>query len=255
MSGISRQQFLKLLAAGGASFFGMAPPFVSGAESRGPISPWARLKYTCRGNDNDDWNVHPNGDLNLIDAIREQTTANVEKRWNVAEINKLDSLVQFPFLFMHSELAPELDDTAHANLREYILRGGFLFAEDCVNGKMRSDHSGDEFFRRMAEEEFSKILPGARLERLPFDHPVFHCFYHLNNGLPHMQGIPHGLHGITLNDRLVAVLSPSDIHCGWTNGDRWFGRRKQIEAFQMGANIYLHAMTQQDGLVVKPDNA
>ncbi|MFA7343425.1 MAG: DUF4159 domain-containing protein [Terrimicrobiaceae bacterium] len=254
MSEISREQFLKLLAAGGASFFGLRAPLVAQEEKRGPLSPWARLKFTCRGGDNDDWNVHPNGDLNLIDAIRDQSTANVEKRWNVADVARLDTITRFPFLFMHGEMAPELGDTDRANLREYLLRGGFVFAEDCVRGKMRSDRSGDEFFRRMAEVELPKILPEAKLELLPNDHPVFHCFYHFNNGLPHMQGNPHGLHGMTVGGRLVSVLSPSDIHCGWVNGDKWFGTGKRLEAFKMGINIYLFAMS-GNGASAVPENA
>ena len=246
MSAIDRQTFLKLLAAGGASFFGLplAGTILRAEETvRGPVSPWARLKYTCVGDDEDDWNVHPNGDMNLIDAIRDHSSANVSKKWNVAEVSKLETMTAFPFLFMHSDAAPDLEDAEKANLGEYLRRGGFLFAEDCVNGKFRSDRSGDAFFRRMMQD-LPTILPEAKVERLPYDHPVFHCFYHFDNGCPHMQGIPHGLHGISLNGRLVGLLSPSDLHCGWSNGDAWFGRGQQTRAFQMGANIYLHAMTQ-----------
>lgn len=273
MDEMTRQKFLKLLAAGGASFLGaqhllsgqtpdQQPVLQNANESadlngaspslqqlgrqpkRGPLSPWARLKYTCRGEDNDDWNVHPNGDLNLIDVIREQSTANVRKHWNVADITKLDSMTIFPFLFMHSELAPELDDAHRKNVREYLLRGGFLFAEDCVKGKMRSDGSGDEFFRRMAEVEFPAMFPEGKLEKLPYDHPVFHCFHHFDDGCPHMQGKKWGLHGLTVKGRMVALLSPSDLHCGWANGAVWFPPGQQEKAFQMGTNIYLYAMTQ-----------
>ena len=109
MSEIDRQTFLKLLAAGGAAFFGlpMGRTLLSAGEAvRGPVSPWARLKYTCQGGDHDDWNVHPNGDLNLIDSIRDQSSANVAKKWNVAEISKLGTMTAFPFLFMHSDAAP-----------------------------------------------------------------------------------------------------------------------------------------------------
>ena len=256
MSEINRQTFLKLLAAGGASFFGLSAAMpLLGAEDlvRGPVSPWARLKYTCVGGDDDDWNVHPNGDLNLIDSIRDQSSANVAKKWNVAEVTKLDTMTAFPFLFMHSDAAPDLENSERANLREYLLRGGFLFAEDCVNGKFHSDRSGEAFFRRMAEVELPKILPEARLERLPYDHPVFHCFHHFYSGIPHMQGIPHGLHGIMLNGRLLGLLSPSDLHCGWSNGDQWFGRGKQLQAFRMGINIYLYAMTQGSALSLNRD--
>jgi hypothetical protein len=246
MSTISRQQFLKLIAAGGASFLGLNPRLFGAEPARGPISPWGRLRFRCRGGDDDDWNVHPNGDLNLIDVMRSQSSANVGKRWNVADISNLETMSAFPFLFMHAERSPELEQSERANLREYLLRGGFLFAEDCVNGKGRSDGSGDEFFRRMAEVELPAILPGSKLERLPFDHPVFHCFHHIDGGIPHMQGKRHGLQGITLDGRLVALLSPSDTHCGWTNGDRWFGQGKQLQACKMGMNIYIYAMTGGD---------
>ncbi len=246
MNEISRKHFMKLLAAGGASFLGMPSLLAAAQENRGPVSPWSRLKFPCRGGDMDDWNVHPHGDLNLIDNLRAQTSVNVEKRWNVADISDLNTMTPFPFLFMHAELAPDLGATEHANLGEYLRRGGFLFAEDCVNGKLRSDGSKDEFFRRMAEVEFGRILPEAKLEKLPYDHPVFHCFYHFNNGIVNMQGKPHGLHGLMLDGRVVALLSPADNHCGWANGDVWFGHQKQQSALQMGINIYLYAMTQME---------
>jgi hypothetical protein len=244
MSEITRHQFLALFAAGGASFLGLSER-AFGEPNRGPISPWARLKYPGRNGDDDDWNVHPNGDLNLIDAIRSQTSTNVEKKWNVAEVDKLDTMTAFPFLFMHGDVAPEFDDAQRANLREYLLRGGFLFAEDCVNGKRHRGGRSDEFFRQMAEVELPKMFPEATLEKLPLDHPVFHCFHHFDDGLPHMQGQEHGLHGVTVDGRVVALLSPSDTHCGWTNGDRWFSTEKRIQAVQLGCNVYLYAMTQQ----------
>ncbi len=242
MNEMNRKRFLKLLATAGASVLGLPALPALAREVRGPASPWARLYFPARGGDTDDWNVHPNGDLNLIDVIRDDAGVNVSKHWNVADIGRLETMTPYPFLFMHAELGPELNAAQTANLGEYLRRGGFLFAEDCVVGKHRNAGGGDEFFRHVAEVDFPRMLPEAKLVKLPFDHPVFHCFYHLNNGLPHMQGIPHGLHALTLNGKIVALLSPSDLHCAWTEGDVWFGRAKRIAAEQMGANIYLYAM-------------
>lgn len=240
---MTRRNFMRLLAAGGAGGLALNPLRSFAENARGPLLPWARLKFPCRGGDMDDWNVHPNGDLNLIDEIRARTSLNVEKRWNIAESAKLETLTPFPFIFMHAEMAPNLGAADVANLREYLLRGGFLFAEDCVNGKARSDKSKDEFFRRMRDVEFPRILPEAKLEKLPNDHPVFHCFYQFNDGLPLMPGRkPHGLHGLKLNGRLVALLSATDLHCGWANGEEWFGHELHKESLQMGINIYLFAM-------------
>lgn len=244
---LNRKEFLKLLlASGGAAFLGLRGATAAPRSSaRGPICPWGRLKFKCANNDTDDWNVHPHGDINLIDHLTTQTNINIDRNWNVARIEKLDDMTRYPFLFMHSELPPELDDAARANLREYLLRGGFLFAEDCVIGKGRTGSSGstDLFFQKMFIE-MPRILPEAKLELLEYDHPVFKSYYNIRGGLPHMQGIPHGLYGMTYEGRLVALLSPSDLHCGWTNGYGWFSPEKAQKALQMGTNIYLYAMTQ-----------
>jgi len=250
---MNRKEFLRLMAVGGAAFLGgkvvaRASDGIVTAKT-GPSIPWGRLRFRGRdmnqGIDADDWGVHPNGDLNLIQHLDENTTVNIASKWNVADVAKLDELQHYPFLFMHAEVPPDFADAERANLREYLLRGGFLFAEDCVigNARMGRDYRNDFLFRRMAEYEFSKILPEAKLERLPYDHPVFHTVYDFRNGMPHMQGTPHGLHGLILNGRVVALLSPSDLHCGWTNGDNWFGPGQNRIALQMGANIYAYAMT------------
>jgi hypothetical protein len=244
---ISRKLFLQMLATAGVGTLGHS---LLGQTSipikTGPTIPWGRLRFRASGNDDKDWSVHPNGDMNLIDHIGTNTSVNLGKKWNVADVGSLKELSAFPFLFMHAERAPVLSDAERKNLREYLLRGGFLFAEDCVigNGGMGDSPRNDFFFRQMAETEFGKILPEARLIRLPNDHPVFHTVFHMRNGMPHMQGTPHGLHGLELNGRIVALLSPSDLHCGWTNGDRWFGAGENQIALQMGTNIYAFAMTQ-----------
>ena len=246
MNPITREQFVKLLAAGGASFLGLESMIRAADLPKGPSVPWGRLKFIGENQDHDDWHVHPQGDLNLLDSIRGQTSVNIDKKWNVADISDLNTMTNYPFLFMHAEIAPILDDTAKNNLREYFLRGGFIFAEDCVNGY--GHHGGNlanDYFFRSVVDQLPAILPGSKLEKLPFDHPVFHCFHHFDNGMPHMQGTQHGLHGITWNNRVVALISPSDLHCGWVNGDAWFGPGKTDQAIQMGINIYMYAMTQK----------
>jgi hypothetical protein len=252
MSTITREQFIKLISAGGASFLGLDSLASAADLLKGPLVPWSRLKFIGEGSNQEDWHVHPQGDLNLLDSIRGQTSVNIDKKWNVADITKLDSMTQFPFLFMHGEIAPVFDDNSKNNLREYLMRGGFLFAEDCVNGY--GHHGGNrnnDYFFQAVVQQLPSILPGSKLEKLPPDHPVFHCYHHFDpndkniiNGMPHMQGNPHGLHAVSLDGRIVALVSPSDLHCGWVNGDAWFYPGATRDALQMGINIYLYAMTQ-----------
>lgn len=241
---IERRHFLKILT-GGAAFLGLNPAQLPAADPRGSQVSWGRLKFQLAGSDQIDWSVHPQGDLNLIDFLDANTTVQISNKWNAADVAKIDEMAKFPFLFMHADDSPALDQQARANIREYILRGGFLFAEDCVIGRgSHGNNNRNDFFFRTMIEELPRILPEAKLELLPNDHPVFHTVYHMKNGMPHMQGTPHGLYGMTLNGRVVALLSPSDLHCGWTNGYRWFGADKSDLALKMGTNIYVYAMTQ-----------
>lgn len=220
---------------------------LSGAPSNSQAS-WGRLKFRCVDGDWDDWNAHAHGDLNLLENLTKKTSVSVSSsEWNVASIEKLDEMVRFPFLFMHAEMTPDLAPEHIANLREYLLRGGFLFAEDCVRGKNHHRARGEpDFFFQGIMSAMPNVLPEAKIEKLPNDHPLYNCFYHLPNGLPFCQGQRHGGYGVTLNGRLVAFLSPHDIHCGWTN-PRWFTGRDPMAgeyALQMGTNLYIYAMTQ-----------
>jgi hypothetical protein len=257
---ISRQEFVKYMAIGGSSFLftpwmekvfadqdllqqARRAGFQDPSLDKGAITQWGRLKFRCDNNDTN-WHVHPQGDLNLISKINGEVTTNIGESWQVADVAKIDELSKFPMLFMHAESPPFLTEDELKNLREYLMRGGFLYAEDCVNGY--SSHGmgqgqWDFFFRRM-RETLADLIPGAEFKRLPLDHPIFHSYYDLTQGQPHMQGFEHGGHGLTYKGRLVAYLSPSDAHCGWTN-EVWFGRQQSMKAVQMGTNVYLYAMT------------
>ena len=69
MSEITRHQCLALFAAGGASFLGLSER-AFGEPNRGPISPWARLKYPGRNGDDDEKEELPNGGKNAA-GLRE----------------------------------------------------------------------------------------------------------------------------------------------------------------------------------------
>lgn len=216
---------------------------------KGVVSDWARMKFASEHNENN-WQVHPHGDLNLIQRINGEVSTNVSETWNVAEMKTMDQLIQFPFIFMHAESPPKLSNIERQNLKEYLQRGGFLYAEDCVRGynsyPTRSANQRDWFFRRMKAELMliAEQTEQAVFKLIPLDHPVFSCYYNLPAGQPYMQGNRShiGAHGLFIKNRLVAYLSAFDAHCGWTN-EQWFGRRKSQEAVKIGTNVYLYAMT------------
>ncbi|MEO0795245.1 MAG: DUF4159 domain-containing protein [Verrucomicrobiota bacterium] len=261
MQRISRKDFVKSMAIGGATFLGspwtnqvfadqglakeaQRQGFGDPEVGKGALTNWGRLKFNSEHSEQS-WHVHPQGDINLIGEINFDLSTNVSETWYVADVAHLDQMTKFPLLFMHSESPPVLTAAEMDNLREYLLRGGFLYAEDCVIGyqshRSRSNNN-DFFFRRMAQV-LPQLLPEAQFVRLPLDHPIYSSYYSLTQGQPHMQGTEHGGHGLIHQGRLLAYLSPSDAHCAWSN-EQWFSRSKTQSALKMGVNVYLFAMMQ-----------
>jgi hypothetical protein len=205
-------------------------------QSSGSPMRWGRLRFTDQEGQKA-WSYHPEGDLNLIRNLRSETDINLAFDFGVPHVDSLDEMVSYPLIFMHGQHPVHLKEAHRSNLREYLRRGGFLFIDDCV----LSGSQPDLFFRSMLLE-LPKILPGVRMTNLENDrnHEIFHCFYDMPDGAPHAQGRDHGLIGIYDGDRLVGVLSSSDLHCAWA---QLLGSRSEQECLRMATNIYVYAMT------------
>ena len=88
--------------------------------------------------------------------------------WQVIDLRKAtaEDLLEAPVLFLSGEEAPELSDQQVKHLREYIDRGGFLFAESCCTPE--PFHAG---FQQLMERVFPE--PEHKLHLLPPEHPVW----------------------------------------------------------------------------------
>ena len=130
----------------------------------------ARIHYGGGG----DWYGDPSSLPNLLEFISEKTSIIVEP--SEYRIKLTD-----PELFSHSFLYI----TGHGNirfnedeiivLRDYLLKGGFLHADD--------NYGMDASFRR----EMKRIFPEKEWVEIPFDHNIYHVFYDFPNGLENHQ--------------------------------------------------------------------
>ncbi len=199
---------------------------------------WARVHFSSDTSVPDQWNISPFGDAFFLDRLREQTGIQVDDAWHVAPLNNLNELTKYPLLFMTADGDFACTPQEFANLKEYLLRGGFLFADDCVYGR-----EGDLFFQGFKSKIENAF--GKKMVKLPDSHEIYHTLYDLQGGLPYMQGQPHGGWALFLEGRMVIFLSSSDIHCGWcsASGRNWFSRQKGEDALKMGINIVIYAMT------------
>lgn len=138
------------------------------SKGRRPIL-MAKLKH----GPNDGWNQHRNDVNNL--TIYVESRWKRELSWQVIDIEaaSVDDLLQSPVLYFSGSRDPmppteERQQQLARKLRDFLDRGGFLFAEaDCCSTGF------DSGFRRLMELVFPQ--PEYRLKPLDAGHPIWHA--------------------------------------------------------------------------------
>jgi len=210
---------------------GASPPArdAGRAEEAFRVRP-ARIRYGGGG----DWYADPSSLPNLLREFEVRTGIPTARGEKVIDLTDPE-LALYPFLYMtgHGNIAltgEELD-----RLRNHLLGGGFLYADD--------NYGMDDSFRRMVGE----LFPERELENLPLDHEIYRCFYELE-GPPkiheHDGKPPEGL-GVFDGSRLMIFYTyESDIGDGLEDADVHGdppGKREQ--AIRMAVNVLYYALT------------
>jgi hypothetical protein len=236
-----------------------------------------RVKFEHEKKEVDRWNVRPGGDANLLRELGSVIRCTVkpirgaydwQPQWAmegqlnaVITFDEAKELKKYPFLFMTGENHYKFNSKQKSNLREYVIRGGFLLMDDCVVG------SGGDFFYKSSYELLEEVFGSRAVRRIPPQHEIFHNVYDLGDtglpymerqnrvllprmrrpqqvGLPYMHGQNHGARGVFIGDRLAVFLSSTDIHCGWCDSHGFeFGKHNYRKAIQMGVNIIMYAIS------------
>lgn len=190
----------------------------------------ARLHYSGGG----DWYWGSSAVPNFLDFIRENTPYPVDTLERQVTISDPD-LFQYPFLFATGHGVIDFSAEERDRLRRYLLGGGFLFVND--------SYGMDKTFR----EEMGTIFPEREVVELPYDHPLYHCYYDFPKGPPKIHehdGKPPRGYALIANGRVVVYfLVESDIGDGWEDPQVHNDPpEKRSEALRMGVNILTYAM-------------
>lgn len=191
----------------------------------------ARLQYEGGG----DWYANPSSLPNLLRAINERTTIRVEPTEGRVTLSD-DRIWDFAFLHITGHGVIKFSDAEVARLREWLLRGGFLHADD--------NYGLDETFRK----EIARVFPDRPLVDVPLSHPIYHLMYEFPKGVPKVHehdGKPARGFGIFIGDRLaVYYTSESDLGNGWEDVGTYNDPPELHEsALRMGVNLFVYAVT------------
>ena len=191
----------------------------------------AKLKYGGGG----DWYANKTALPNLIKFSNTENGTNLDTEEDVVEVGSRD-LFLYPYIYMTGHGNVVFTDAEAANLRKYLVAGGFLHIDD--------NYGLDKFVRL----EMQKVFPELEFVDLPFDHPIYHQKFDFPKGLPKIHehdGKPAQGLGLIYQGRLVVFYS---YECDLGNG--WEDQRihndpeeKRQEALKMGANILAYCFT------------
>ncbi len=143
----------------------------------------ARLKYPSVGRRRFgldlNWTIDfPRSDRHLLEGVRRLTRIDTRSVEQVVEADGSDDIYNWPMLYAVEVGHWTLPDDQAAQLRDFLLRGGFLMVDD---------FHGDEPYSRVYSEwrvfleSMVKIFPDRPIVDLEDSNPIFHTIYDLDN--------------------------------------------------------------------------
>jgi hypothetical protein len=189
----------------------------------------AKLKYGGGG----DWYANKTSLPNLIKFANQNLGTNIAPDEDIVEVGSTD-LFNYPFVHLTGHGNIIFSPQEAANLRNYLIAGGFLHADD--------NYGLDKFFRR----EMKKVFPELDFIELPYSHPIYHQKFKFDRGLPKVHehdGKPAQGFGLIYQGRLVCFYSyETDLGNGWEDQDVHNNPESvRLKALQMGANLLQYA--------------
>ena len=185
----------------------------------------ALLKYNGGG----DWYANPTSLPNLIKFCNSNINTQLKPKPRTVEPSSSD-LLSYPFVHMTGHGNVVFNDADVANLRKYLLAGGFLHIDD--------NYGMDQYIRK----EIKKIFPNNDMIEIPPDHPIFQKPFVFANGLPKIHehdGKRPQAFGIFIEGKLVLLYTyECDLGDGWEDAEVHNDPLEvREEALKMGANI------------------
>jgi hypothetical protein len=196
------------------------------------------------------WKVdYPEADENFTEGIHAWAGTNLRIAQAIQLPPADERLFDYPFAYAVEPGNMELTDADAANLREYLLRGGFLFMDD-FHGEIEWQH---------VRQQVKMIFPEYEFKDLPLSHPIFHSYFDVDQ-VVQVPGVAALIHGVTYEkggvtphymgienkDGRVMIFITRNCDLGdaweWINDPRYpaqFG----LMAYKIAMNVIVYAMS------------
>jgi len=193
---------------------------------------------------------YPGGDCKFMGGIHRLTGMRVSPNPNI--IAPMDpDLFKYPFIYAVEPGGMYFSDKEAAQIREYLLRGGFFYLDDFWGRRERENF----------EEQMRKVFPEKQMEQLSPTHEIFHTFFDITEILQ-VPGEGRGCYGgpgwevsderdprvyAMTDDRgrvMVVATYNTDYGDAWEYMDEaCYPEKFSGEAYRIGLNFMIYAMT------------
>jgi hypothetical protein len=235
---MKRRDFIRILSRGMVAAT-LLPKTVAAQEKRSPQFVFSQIKY--RGGD---WKPHPLAVTPLMEELMLRTSVEQATARHEVAITDRD-LFNYPFLYITGryEFEPFAREEIET-LRLFLSYGGFLLVDDALG---QQGYGFDKAIRG----EMQKIFPNNEFKRLPSGHAALRSYYLLRR-IGGVRLVNPNLEGITLGNSTPVIYCQNNLGGAWerdqlgkwTNACTPGGEQQRREAFHLGINLILYAMTE-----------
>ena len=141
---------------------------------------------------------------NLLHSLVEYTTLPVDTEEHIVPLSD-DKVYHSPFSYMAGHRLVQFTKAEEENFKNYIDRGGFVFADDC-------NHDIDGLFAKSFEAQMIDLFGEGSLKKIPNDHPLYSSFFEFD-GPPTTSQELNGWGDDLVHDYLKAVEINGRIGC------------------------------------------
>lgn len=240
---MTRREFLRILSHGLLLGAGLLPKTIKASHPResGNLTRFVFGQLQYRGGD---WNPHPLAVAPLMEELMQRSSVEAAVSRHQVSLTDRD-LFSYPFLYMAGKydfepFAPEEIEI----FRQFLSYGGFLLADDALG---QPGYGFDKSLRR----EMKRLFPDKEFRRLPTGHAALRSYYLLRR-IGGMRMIHPYLEGISVGNATPVIYCHNDLGGAWERDQlgNWLnpctpgGEEQRRDAFHLGINLILYAMTE-----------
>ncbi len=233
-----------------STFSVFAQEYSPSLRAKGDEFTFIRIRHTSQNGWSQSWQYdYPAADSNFSKAVARLTHVHIHFNPMILTFDD-DRIFEYPFLYlvdMGNNGGPVFSAKEERNLREYLLRGGFLLIDDS-----KGDHAWIAF-----RQVFQQIFPENSWVQLDLNHPIYHIFYDINGliRIPNIRdldleyppdyAVPSNWAILDQDGRIMILINwNSDMGDAWQHTyDKEYPTDYSNFAYKLGINFLIYAMT------------